>query len=285
MTPKATARRRASSRSDQLERADAPRGTLVYWWLLSTLVILNGYDRWITETVPIVDSPMNALLAPAWAWNVPLGHLAAYGLPIEWPVWLFAMIGGGVIAVMSRGLAHSMGTVPGLLALAGWALAFRSKDLVPGLLLFAGTQLGQRNAFSPRWLSASFVGYLGLSLATTLEFGVVCLSAGLILLPNLTRTFDVGIRRKTSFAVVIGAAVLFSLATWSSWGCGAALLRPLNWIWLRPSADFMPSLGSALSDPSSRLAQGALCGTLLILWMVPGASPASRCPSPWIRLI
>ncbi len=284
MTSKTTVQRRASLRPPPIAD-DAPQSLrFAGWWLLSTLLVLNRHDRWVTATLPIISPPVDGVLAPAWAWSVPLGRLAEYGLPTEFPVWMFAVSCGVVIAALGRGIAASRGTAAGLLALIGWSAAVEPDDLVPGLFLLTGTTLG-RWGTGPRTNSVAAIGYLGLSLISTVEFGFVWLHAGLALAPNLVRGTDNPRRWRLCMSVAITAAGLVAAATWHGGGCATALWRPINWVWLQPDQQLLPSLGSALTNPATRLAQGVLCCSLVMFWWPPGESPAARPSVPWITLL
>lgn len=263
---------------------DAPARGFVSWCLLSALIVLNRHDRWLSGTVSIVNPPELGVLAPEWAWSVPLGRLTEFGVPTDLPVWAYATLCGAVIGVLGRGIAMCHGVPCGMLALVAWSVAVEPDDVVTGLLILAASMVANSGGRTSLGCTA-ILGSIGLSLISTVEFGTVWLHAGLVLTPRLVR--DAAGRRHWSIAISVVATAVALLAAAAAYrsGCGAALLRPVNWIWLQPEQTFMPSLGAALTNPKTRLGHALLCCGMVWFWWQLMRTFAGRPSVPWRLLV
>ena len=261
-------------REESADHSD-PRRLFLGLFLLSSLLLLGRFEGWFSKAVRVLEPPVDCVLASAEAWSVPLGWLADRGSFAEWPVWLFVISGGIVIAGVTTRLVRHWGCVASLGATVGWSLAFAPRDLVSGLLLLA--LIGITEWRTPgHWLSCvAFCVWLLVCEIVSLEFGGLWLSAALLFLPELLKSVPFDQRRKIAGAVAVVTMGLVGGSVCFSHGFLAALMRPVNWLWLNPVPELLPSLGFALTTPGCWFAHTVLLGVFVVCWSRMEVPPGS----------
>ena len=249
MTALSAARRTIRVPRDEIAPPPSGRRLFVGLFLLSLMLLLGRFEGWLTQTVRVVSPPVDGVLSPAGAWSVPLGRFVDRSAVAEWPVWLFAIAGGAAIAQVSLRMVGSSGIVVGLLAMAGWSVVLLPRDLLSGLLVLALIGIAEWRTPNHWWKCGAFAAWLLLCVLVSLEFGCLWLCAGLLVLPEMWNSAPLRQRQRIVGTVailtggIVGGGVLFSQ------GFLGALLRPMNWLWMNPVPELLPSLGFALTTP------------------------------------
>lgn len=249
----------------ELPRLPAPEVAVL--WLLSTLFILGNSTRWGSDSAFIVAPPLNCAYTPQGAWSAPLAWLnGGSGLPIEVPFWLGAVLGGALIAVLSRQLAGTAGVAAGCLALAGWSLGAPADQLLAGGLTLGLVRISSRAGEGHRRRLLALLIGLTLAPLITLEFGWVWLSIALCVVPRLIRTISPVRRWWFWLGGIAGLVGVAAVTHFVVAGFLPALLRPVSWFWLRPTTDLLPSTGFALTVPGRWPVNVLLCSILSVCW-------------------
>ncbi|MBC8115493.1 MAG: hypothetical protein H7062_14000 [Candidatus Saccharimonas sp.] len=255
-------------------------GAFLSLWCLSAVMVLGRFDGRVAENVRVVSPPVDCVLAPDWAWSVPLGRIVD-GTPIsELPVWIFAPVCGAAIAWVAVRITTALGIAAGLIGLAGWSLAVDPHDLVPGIFVMAIASTFRWNPKENVRKLAASIACLAAAVLVTLEFGFLCLYAGSLFWPAVRKRLGSTTSLRTVGTVtvpVVGG--LIAAALLHSTGFAAALLRPINWIWIRPSLELLPSMGFALTTPDGWPSHLLLCCSLIMCWRQWLVSRDDRCLS------
>lgn len=252
-------------------RGHGRRGPVLKWccgWLLAVGLILAANPGWLVESALLWPPPATGPLTPEGAWSVPLASWTAADRLGHWPYGLFASIAGGVIVLAVRPWWWGSGIWSAALLAAGLSGSLTPGDLIPAMavLAVARQRRSERLVRSPFLDAGIGTAILGVVLASSLEFGLVGLFAGLS--RSVRRAGVEADRPLDRRVVLLGLILLVVLAglTWQRPGFLPALLRPVSWIWLRPPATLLPSCAAAFTTADAWRPHLCLSLFLLDLW-------------------
>lgn len=231
-------------------RTTRQQSTWFWLWLLCGLIIVGSHPHWLSDTVRIVPAAAASLTAPSSIWLVPLSRLPGADTWSTWSCVLFAGAAAIVITTICHGpdLACSLDR---LLAAVGLSLLVQPGDLwcaaaLAPLVAFWPSPVLDRRDSPSKWLIPVIAG---LAVLGTLEFGLVLLLSIAVLTTIALVSQQDSKAWWRNWATLASLAAAIALAGIALPGFVPAALRPINWLWLRPAADLMPSLSTAAKSP------------------------------------
>lgn len=250
------------------EWASDGRGDFALWGLLALALLLGSGGHGWNEPVRVLAPAADAVLAPEWAWSVPLARIPAFKSIAEWPFWLSALCGAGLIGYVSSWIAREQAKWAAALALLGWSLSFESRHLpTAAILLGIARAIGRpTKAGRPRVA----VGVLGAGIAggvlISLDFGLIALAGSLLHLPRIWHAARDAQCVRSTVGLFLGFCGMLVLSAILDRGFAAALMRPMSWIWIQAHPELLPSLSSAFSREEHRAAFLLLMLYLACAW-------------------
>lgn len=231
-------------------RTTRQQSTWFWLWLLCGLIIVGSHPHWLGDTIRIVPAAAASLTAPSSIWLVPLSRLPGADTWSSWSCVLFAGVAAIVITTICHGLDLAC-SLDRLLAAVGLSLLVQPGDLwcaaaIALLVAFWPSPVLDRRDSPSKWLIPVIAG---LAVVGTLEFGLVLLLSIAVLTTIALVSQQDSKAWWRNWATLASLAAAIALAGIALPGFVPAALRPINWLWLRPAADLMPSLSTAAKSP------------------------------------
>lgn len=231
-------------------RTTRQQSTWFWLWLLCGLFILGSHPHWLSDTVRIVPAAAASLTAPTSIWLVPLSRIPDAD---TWSTWWYVLFAGAAAVVITT-ICHGPDracSFDRLLAAVGLSLLVRQGDLWCAAALALLATFWTSPASNPRAPSSGWlIGVIaGLAVLGTLEFGLVLLFSIVVLTTIALDNPQDSKARWRSWAPLMLFTAGTAVAGIGLPGFVPAALRPINWLWLRPVDDLMPSLSSVGSSP------------------------------------
>ncbi len=252
--PRPTARARATGTS---RRNAPPRFLTMLFWMVGLWLLLLASNRYFfVSDWPLLDTPDHSLLGAGNLWNPPVARLLeGSGFSVA-PFWLCAMVVAVILADGAR-RAYLAGMPWQLLlvVLIGLVNIDTRSTIATIACLWLASWLAQRvkrdgsqQHYTWRCMQLA-IGVFLLALATTLEVGlVVCVLTLQVVAPAIRCLQKDVQQRPYAAAAACGWILLVALPGFFIDGYVALMLRFVNWLWLRPPIELLPSM-SACGKP------------------------------------
>ncbi len=211
------------------------------------LLLLAGNRYFLVAEWPLVDAPDRSLLGAGKLWNPPLANLLDGSWLNSLPFWIIAIFVAWLLAGGADGALRSGMPWP-LLCLVFLGLVHLEPQNSLSTLVCMGLvgrlAWASRNQRIDCWLSLILAAALFyFALAVTLEAGLVaCVLTLQVVLPAIGRQ-RLARQAWGWLAAVCGWLAVVGLPGLVVEGYGSFMLRWINWLWLQPPIELLPSMG------------------------------------------
>ena len=267
-------------RAAQVGSTAAGRNVLCVWWLAATVLLLAANS--LNEPARVLAPPADSVLTPESAWSVPLSGTGVGQSIAEWPFWLFATIGAGLISMVCTKLTATQPSWAVALLLTGLSLGMQPLHLMTAAVILgmSATVRIQLELQRPKRALVVLSGWWLLAVLVSLEFGFVILCGILMFLPGIWESAGRRSQQRHILGFALAGAALLAVACFGNSGFCAALLRPISWLWIRPDIQLLPSMAFALADTELRTSHALLATYLVYRWVA-----AIRSGGPQFQLL
>lgn len=265
------ARKSGSQKARKQTETVAVDKTVSFWgrwrWLLSFVLLVSVAKGGPFQSVRVLPSGVDSLLAPAWAWEPPILWLSSLQSISECPYWLYAAVMSLLMtqflgARFQAGRTESSESGMEFIILAALSLPVLLVDLATAAIVVCAANIHGRScsAGSRRRESVVLVIVAVAAVLVCVDFSIVLL----MLLAGWLKHSGCRMSLRQNTIVLAGLVSVLGLGIFCSPGFAAALARPLTW-WT-VAGNHLPMLPVSFDDFHTWIGVGLTAVVVIHAW-------------------